>query len=89
MSEIIVKKPTDKELKELGVESWSPWGCDISEFDWEYSDRETAYVEEGRVTVVHEGGETVIKAGDLVTFPKGMKCRWIVQEPIRKVYRFG
>ncbi len=89
MSEIIVKKPTEEELKELGVEEWPPWGCDISEFDWEYSDQETAYVQEGRVTVLHEGGQTKIEAGDLVTFPKGMKCRWVVHEPIRKVYRFG
>ncbi len=89
MSTIVVKQPTAEELKELGVDSWSAWGCDPSEFDWEYTDQETAYVKEGRVTVIHEGGETEIKAGDLVTFPKGMKCRWNVHETIRKVYRFG
>lgn len=89
MSEIVVKRPTEEELRQLGIDSWSSWECDPSEFDWEYMDQETAYVKEGHVTVVHEGGETEIKAGDLVTFPKGMKCRWMVHETIRKVYRFG
>ncbi len=89
MSEIVVKQPSEEDLKQLGVETWSSWSCEPSEFDWEYADQETAYIKQGRVTVVDQGGETEIKAGDLVTFPKGMKCRWIVHEPIRKVYRFG
>lgn len=89
MSEIEVRKPRPGELEELGIGNWSPWSCEPSTFDWEYADRETAYVKEGRVTVKHGGGETGIEAGDLVVFPKGMKCVWVVHETIRKVYRFG
>ena len=88
MSEIIVKKPNDEELKNLGVTSWDTWGCDVSVFDWEYGETETCYVLEGEVTVKTEDDETTIKAGDLATFPKGLKCVWDVKAPIRKHFRF-
>ncbi|MBU0634122.1 MAG: cupin domain-containing protein [Candidatus Omnitrophica bacterium] len=87
--EISVKKPTPEELDELGIKNWSPWECDISIFDWEYSDRETAYVYAGKVKVRTDSGEVSIEKGDLVTFPKGLKCTWKVEKPLRKVYKFG
>ena len=89
MSEIEIKKPTAEELAELDVDSWSPWECEPSTFDWEYSTKETAYVLEGRVRVQTDAGEVEFGKGDLVTFPKGMKCKWSVIEKIRKVYKFG
>lgn len=88
MSEIKVEKVTEKELKKLGIESWSPWGCDISTFDWQYPDNETAYIHKGHVIVETATGKTEIKAGDLVHFPKGLKCVWHVKEPIEKVFKF-
>jgi elongation factor G len=30
-----------------------------------------------------------IKAGDLVTFPQGLKCTWQVKKAVRKHYKFG
>jgi len=87
--EIRISRPTQEELEKLNVKSWSPWSCDVSEFDWEYEEDETCYILEGRVIVTTEDGKSVeIKKGDLVTFPKGLKCRWKVIEPIRKVYKF-
>ena len=88
MNPIQVRKPSPQELKELGVDTWSPWSCEPSTFEWEYDEDETAYVMEGRVTVQHAGGETEINAGDLVVFPKGLQCVWTVHETIRKVYTF-
>jgi hypothetical protein len=86
---IEVKKPTQEELKQLNVDSWSPWSCEVSEFDWEYDSNERCYILEGKVIVRTEDGEEVeINKGDLVLFPRGLKCRWKVLEPIRKVYRF-
>ncbi len=35
------------------------------------------------------GGKVEMEPGDLVTFPKGLKCTWTVHEIIRKVYKFG
>ena len=89
MSKIEVKKPTDQELKELNVDSWSPWECAPSTFDWEYTDKETCYILDGKVKVKTEDGEVEVKKGDLVTFPKGLKCVWNVEEKIQKVYKFG
>ncbi len=90
MAKIEKEQPTQEKLDQLGIGSWGTWECEASTFPWQYADRETAYVFEGRVTVETEDGDVVtIEAGDLVTFPKGMKCTWTVHEPIRKVYKFG
>jgi uncharacterized cupin superfamily protein len=89
MTQTKIQKPTPDQLNKLGISSWSSWDCNPSEFDWQYPSTEIAYVQKGRVIVTEEGGEEVeIKAGDLVTFPKGMKCRWKVIERIEKVYTF-
>lgn len=88
MSEIKVEKASEEKLKSLGVDSWSPWECDPSTFDWEYDTDERAYVLEGKVKVKTPTGEVEINKGDLVLFPKGLKCTWNVVEKIRKVYRF-
>ena len=94
MTAIKIEQPDAARLAELGVEGWSPWECEPSKFDWEYSATETAYVREGRVVVTPTGGPggdspaVEVVAGDLVTFPAGMQCTWEVKETIRKVYRF-
>ncbi len=89
MSAIKVQKATPEKLRQLEVESWSPWECGPETFDWEYSSDETAYVKEGRVKVRTEHGQEVeFGAGDLVFFPRGLKCTWTVIETIRKVYIF-
>jgi len=85
----IKTNPTADELQVLGVTSWPIWTKEVSRFDWSYDTEETCYVLEGAVTVTPEGGEPVsIHAGDLVTFPKGMRCVWDISAPIRKHYRF-
>ncbi|MHA2297916.1 MAG: cupin domain-containing protein [Candidatus Hodarchaeales archaeon] len=90
MAEIKKKKITRKELEKQGIDisNWSPWDCEPSEFDWEYSGTETAFVFEGDVEVTADGKTTVIKGGNLVQFPDGMKCRWKVNKTIKKVYTF-
>ncbi len=88
--QITVRKPTNNELKNLDINSWNPWSCDIERFTWEYSTKETAYILEGRVIVETDDGTAVeLEPGDLVTFPAGLKCTWDVQEPIRKVFLLG
>lgn len=88
MSEIKIKKPSQEELKSMGTDRWSAWECEPSTFDWEYDSNETAYVLEGKVKVKTPAGEVEINKGDLVTFPKGLKCTWNVINKIRKVYTF-
>ncbi|MEI2781005.1 MAG: cupin domain-containing protein [Candidatus Competibacter sp.] len=91
MSKIRVdKNPDAGRLRALDVESWPIWTKEVSEFPWEYDAEETCYVLEGRVTVTPEGGQPVeIGPGDLATFPKGMRCTWRVDAPIRKHYSFS
>ncbi|MDD5005343.1 MAG: cupin domain-containing protein [Candidatus Omnitrophica bacterium] len=86
MDKIKIEKPTEARLKQLNVKSWSPWECEPSVFDWEYDCDESAYVLEGRVKVKTSAEEVEIKKGDLVHFPKGLKCSWNVIEKIKKVY---
>jgi uncharacterized cupin superfamily protein len=88
MSEIKIEKPSKERLKELGVDNWSPWECEPSTFDWEYTTEETAYILEGKVKVKTDKGEVEINPGDLVHFPKGLRCTWNVIKKIRKVYTF-
>merc|ERR1712174_157980 len=63
------------------------WECEASTFPWTYEQSEEAYIIEGECIVTPSTGEAVsIKAGDFVTFPKGMTCVWDVKEPIKKHY---
>lgn len=87
MSEIEKRKPSKKEVEKV-TKDWDFWQCEPSTFDWEYFNTETCYILEGEATIrtEDETGEVDIEAGDLVTFPKGLKCVWDVKKPIRKVY---
>lgn len=85
---ITVEKLTEEKLQELNVTSWGTWSCEVSEFDWQYSEEEQCYILEGHVIVSTDKEEVEIKQGDFVTFPKGLSCHWSVREPIRKHYRF-
>lgn len=88
MPKIKIEKPSKERLNSLMINRWSPWECKPSTFDWEYDLQEMAYVFEGKVKVKTPEEEVEINAGDLVTFPKGLKCTWTVLEKIRKVYSF-
>ena len=84
-----VERPSEEQLRALGVENWAPWDCEPSVFDWEYDCGETAYIIEGNVTVTSLECAVELEAGDLATFPAGLHCTWRVKERIRKVYRLG
>ena len=95
MPTIKIERPSPEAKKKLGIPEspqrtgpWSVWECGPSTFDWQYSDREVAYVYEGKVRVRTADGQVEINKGDLVTFPKGLACTWQVLEKIRKVYKF-
>jgi hypothetical protein len=87
---IHIEKPTKEKLDSLDVESWPVWTKEISEFPWEYDEKETCYILEGEVVVTPEKGAPVsFGKGDLVVFSEGLKCRWKINKPVRKYYRFG
>ena len=86
----IEKNPSEETREKLGVMDWPIWQKEVSAFPWEYDERETCYLLEGEVEVTPEGGDPVsFGAGDLVTFPMGMKCVWKISKGVRKHYRFG
>ena len=83
-----VRKPTDQE-KET-AQGWPIWTKEVSEFPWEYDEKETCLILDGEVTVTSEQGEAVnFHRGDWVVFPQGMKCTWKINQPVRKHYKFG
>jgi uncharacterized cupin superfamily protein len=85
----VEREPAAERLQKLGVSSWPVWTKEASEFPWKYDAEEICYLLEGEVIVTPEGGEPVeIKKGDLVTFPKGMECRWNIRKDVRKHYTF-
>jgi uncharacterized cupin superfamily protein len=80
---------TPAKLDVLYVDDWPVWNKEVSEFDWEYDQSETCYIVEGSAIVTPENGEPVkIEAGDLINFPKGLKCVWKITEAIEKHYSF-
>ncbi|WP_456433577.1 cupin domain-containing protein [Thermosulfuriphilus sp.] len=83
------ERPDEKTIKEMGVENWPIWQCEPSTFDWHYPENETCYILEGEVTVKTADEEVEIGPGDLVTFPKGLDCTWVVKKAIRKHYKLG
>ena len=90
MSEIkIEKQPNEDRLSSLGVRDWDIWTKEVSDFPWTYDAQETCFFLQGEVEVTPEGGAPVrMGAGDLVTFPSGMSCRWKITKPVRKHYSF-
>ena len=86
---INVEKPTDEQLKKLGVFSWPIWTKEPSTFDWHYDEQEVCYFLEGEVTVKTANETVSFGKGDLVTFPQGLGCTWQAKKAVRKHYQFG
>ena len=86
---ITIQQLSESVIAEKNILSWPIWSCEISEFDWEYSDQETCLLLEGEVEVSSEFETVRFSAGDFVVFPKGLKCRWKVMRPVRKHYSFN
>ena len=85
---MLVKTATKSEIQT--TENWSIWEKEVSEFDWEYFDKETCFIIEGEAEVTAENGEKInFKAGNWVEFQKGLKCTWKITKDIRKKYKFG
>ncbi|NEP33361.1 cupin domain-containing protein [Moorena sp. SIO3B2] len=90
INKILIERPSQDHLDNLGVSDWPIWTKEVSEFPWTYDEQETCYLLEGEVVVTPDGGEPVqIAKGDLVTFPAGMSCTWKIISNVRKHYQFG
>ncbi|HYQ56518.1 MAG TPA: cupin domain-containing protein [Draconibacterium sp.] len=79
---------SDEELQEEGVFDWPVWEHDEDKFDWYYDQTELCYITEGEATITTEFEAVTIRAGDFVTFPKGLECVWDIQIAIQKHFSF-
>ena len=86
---IEIIKLSESKITEKNILQWPIWTCEVSEFNWEYSDEEACLLLEGEVEVSSEFETVRFSAGDYVVFPKGLKCRWKVARPVRKHYSFN
>jgi uncharacterized protein len=86
---IDIRKLGENELDGSDISSWPIWECEVSTFDWIYSDKETCYLLEGEVKVKTDTEIVHFSAGDVVIFPAGLSCVWEVIKPVRKHYKFG
>jgi len=86
---IKITKLTEEEISRKEIRSWPIWSCGVSEFDWEYSEKESCLLLEGEVEVIYDFETIKFSAGDYVIFPRGLKCRWNVIKPVRKHYSFS
>ena len=86
---IQINKLTESEIAKKKIKSWPIWACDVSEFDWEYSEQEFCLLLEGEGEVSGNFETVKLGVGDYVVFPRGLKCRWKVIKPVRKHYSFG
>jgi uncharacterized protein len=84
-----VTTPSPEEVAKLNLYNWGEWECGVSTFPWSYDAEETCYIIEGHVTIETTEGKIDFKKGDLVVFPKGLSCKWIVHQPVRKYYKFA
>ncbi|HOP04839.1 MAG TPA: cupin domain-containing protein [Tenuifilaceae bacterium] len=88
MSRVIIEKLSAEEKAKRGIVSWPIWEKEVSRFDWYYDSDEECQILEGEVVVETSEGNFNIKAGDFVTFKKGLKCVWDIKKDIRKHYNF-
>ncbi len=88
MKEVKVFKPDQGKMEQ--ARTWPIWSCEVSTFDWHYTQRETCLILEGQVTVTDpEGNDAVdFSAGDMVIFPDGLSCVWQVKAAVKKHYKF-
>ncbi len=85
---IEVTQYEEEELEQEGVFDWPIWERDEEKFEWYYDKTELCYLIEGEVDITTEFETITIKAGDFVTFPKGLECVWDIQSAVKKHYSF-
>ena len=86
---IQINKLTESEIAKKEIKSWPIWSCEVSEFDWEYSEQESCLLLEGEVEVSSAFETVKLCVGDYVVFPSGLKCRWKIIKHVRKHYSFN
>lgn len=86
--DIEVKRLSQSEVNELGIEDWPIWEKEESSFNWHYDDKEQFYLIEGEVCIRTANHNINVHPGDFVTCPRGLTCEWDVKKYVKKHYHF-
>jgi len=63
------------------------WRCEPMTFDYEFPGDEIFHVIQGSLLIELEGGESVsVKAGDIISFNKGVKSNCTIQSSFKKFF---
>ena len=87
VKDVIVRKPSAEEAD--ACKAWPIWKSEPSTFDWEYTEKETCLLIEGKVTVTDDYDSVSFEQGDLVIFPCDLECTWHITEAVTKHYNFS
>jgi hypothetical protein len=83
-----VKKPEQQDIEKTA--NWGIWEKEPSVFPWQYDEKETCLILEGKASVTDRMGNQIdFQAGDWVEFEAGLECTWHITETIKKRYNFG
>ena len=78
---ILVRKATEAEKAELqGLRERTK---EPGLTDWYYDEKTVCLFTQGKAVVDQYGEKVPMEAGDLVTFPQGLRCQWEVLEPVK------
>ena len=81
---------TEQELEAMRVPRWPIWEKDPGVSPWFYEFEENCYILEGEAIITGSAMQPItIKAGDFVTFPEGLSCRWQITQHLKKHYQLG
>ena len=65
------------------------WHCTAGSFRWFYDEDETILLLDGGMTLCFDDGSTrVCAAGEMVFFPAGTTCVWVIEQEVRKLAFF-
>jgi uncharacterized cupin superfamily protein len=88
MAKVTIQKLDEAAIEKQGIRQWPIWTKEVSRFDWSYDENEECLILEGEFSVETDEGTFRVKAGDFVTFAKGLRCVWNITRPVRKHYHF-
>jgi uncharacterized cupin superfamily protein len=65
------------------------WHCTAGSFRWFYDEDETCLILDGGMTLYFDDGtQATCGPGDLVVFPAGTTCVWVIEKEVRKAAFF-
>ncbi|CRK82176.1 cupin domain-containing protein [Neobacillus massiliamazoniensis] len=87
MKGFIIKQMSWEKAKSLGIDTWEVWDSGPSVTEGEFPEQETCYFLEGELLVTVGDTVHLIQPNMLVSFPKGLPCKWEIPHYVKKAYK--